>query len=560
LQQTLDSDGTGIVGHGLHYFRLDEFSYDGFGSQETAKDSTHVFIVSGGGGGGTTTVNSRTFGHFGAGGVDLSRLSNLSTAFQTNLYNYDGAGNTTFIEGSPKFENQDDPGAWDDRVTFYDALGRVAGAEHGSRANDDVGLGLFRRIQEDYRYDALGRRILVRLRQYCANHPTGFEAGCRVDWVRRTVWDGDRESWEIQMPDDSIHREWDTAIDTVDMFSSSPVHVDLNPQFGRVDYIYGARGTDQPIAVSRLEYSDHPANGSLKTWAPFTNVLLWNERGHVDNSAYSDGAKTLCDSADPTRCVLQAWPAGYFAYARDIGEFGFWHGSLIRDKRDGTGTLYRRRRYYDPATGQFTQEDPIGLAGGLNLYGFASGDPVNFSDPFGLSANCIVNPARCAREGAARVKAAVARIGLAIGNVIGELTGVNDAIRVGSGIDPPTGNRVSTGGRVLAGAMLGAAAFPPSGGSRALRAADLGLEAVEELRGTVSVAEGVATVRIDMIAGEIANPFGVIGTLRGLAGDAGATTLRIEGTIANEQLYNVLKARYGLRTEGGLDVIELAVP
>jgi hypothetical protein len=27
---------------------------------------------------------------------------------------------------------------------------------------------------------------------------------------------------------------------------------------------------------------------------------------------------------------------------------------------------------------------PFGLAGGLNLYGFAGGDPVNFSDPFGL--------------------------------------------------------------------------------------------------------------------------------------------------------------------------------
>src|SRR6184192_2510093 len=32
-----------------------------------------------------------------------------------------------------------------------------------------------------------------------------------------------------------------------------------------------------------------------------------------------------------------------------------------------------------------TQEDPLGLAGGLNLYGFAGGDPVNFSDPFGLA-------------------------------------------------------------------------------------------------------------------------------------------------------------------------------
>ncbi len=36
--------------------------------------------------------------------------------------------------------------------------------------------------------------------------------------------------------------------------------------------------------------------------------------------------------------------------------------------------------------GPLTQEDPIGIAGGLNLYGFANGDPINFSDPFGLEA------------------------------------------------------------------------------------------------------------------------------------------------------------------------------
>jgi RHS repeat-associated protein len=59
-------------------------------------------------------------------------------------------------------------------------------------------------------------------------------------------------------------------------------------------------------------------------------------------------------------------------------------GSLIEAGRDNSGQMYRRNRYYDPATGRFTQEDPIGLAGGLNLYGFAGGDPVNFTDPFGL--------------------------------------------------------------------------------------------------------------------------------------------------------------------------------
>lgn len=41
---------------------------------------------------------------------------------------------------------------------------------------------------------------------------------------------------------------------------------------------------------------------------------------------------------------------------------------------------------YVPVQGRSTQPDPIGLAGGLNLYGYAGGDPINRSDPFGLCA------------------------------------------------------------------------------------------------------------------------------------------------------------------------------
>jgi len=40
--------------------------------------------------------------------------------------------------------------------------------------------------------------------------------------------------------------------------------------------------------------------------------------------------------------------------------------------------------YHSRPIRSLTQEDPIGLAGGLNVYGFAGGDPVTFSDPFGL--------------------------------------------------------------------------------------------------------------------------------------------------------------------------------
>ena len=70
-------------------------------------------------------------------------------------------------------------------------------------------------------------------------------------------------------------------------------------------------------------------------------------------------------------------------------QFPVWHGSILRNKLNGTGHEYKRNRSYDPLVGRFTQEDPIGLAGGLNLYGFGNGDPVNSSDPFGLRADTL---------------------------------------------------------------------------------------------------------------------------------------------------------------------------
>jgi RHS repeat-associated protein len=64
-------------------------------------------------------------------------------------------------------------------------------------------------------------------------------------------------------------------------------------------------------------------------------------------------------------------------------------GSLVQHGRDASGQYYRRNRYYDATTGRFTQEDPIGLAGGINLYGYANGNPVGYSDPYGLSADTL---------------------------------------------------------------------------------------------------------------------------------------------------------------------------
>jgi len=49
-----------------------------------------------------------------------------------------------------------------------------------------------------------------------------------------------------------------------------------------------------------------------------------------------------------------------------------------------TGLHYNLFRYYDPDSARFTQQDPIGLAGGLNLYAYAP-NAFSWIDPLGLN-------------------------------------------------------------------------------------------------------------------------------------------------------------------------------
>jgi RHS repeat-associated protein len=192
----------------------------------------------------------------------------------------------------------------------------------------------------------------------------------------------------------------------------------VNVFFGRVAYTHGM-GLDRPLSVVRFDYADSVVNRPFVRWAPFSLVPHWNLRGEADNGSFSDGALTKCATAGGfTRCVQVRWPFGWTATAQQAFTRDLWHGSLLEDKRDGSGLLFRRNRYMDPATGRFTQEDPIGLAGGLNLYGFAAGDPVNFSDPFGLCPPAwLCQVAAAAAEWGSRHPAGAAAITEFVGNV-----------------------------------------------------------------------------------------------------------------------------------------------
>ncbi len=88
---------------------------------------------------------------------------------------------------------------------------------------------------------------------------------------------------------------------------------------------------------------------------------------------------------------------------------------------------YERKHSYDCGTRRFTQTDPIGFGGGLNLYGFAGGDPVNYADPFGLKLCLKGNVAEAAKA-------------------LKEATGTDFKLTAGGCVREESVNRVTTDG------------------------------------------------------------------------------------------------------------------
>jgi RHS repeat-associated protein len=375
------------------------------------------------------SVMRTNYGYHTGGGLLYDEGSAQTTTTKTRLYNsandelqrqfdaqrldtleYDLAGNTVFTRGL----SIADGSTMEERASFYDASGRlrVSDTRHGE-------VGQFARTFEESFEDALGRRVLVRTRRACAHPDQVFDRYCELSTVRRTIWDGSAELAEIQQPATAADMENDGAVTTRQETRAGDAY-NPNSFFGTVVYTYGLYGADHPVSVMRLHYVDWTTPTAKVAFDTLTISPLWNALGQMDVAVFPNGSRR--DSVGGKAVKLE-FPTAWFPYYRSRYLAQSWLGTLLEDKGDGSGLLYRRNRYYDPSTGRFTQEDPIGLAGGMNLYGFAGGDPVNFSDPLGL-ASCPIGATVCPLEEAYNSAVAGIRdVGNAISGQVDKLVG-----------------------------------------------------------------------------------------------------------------------------------------
>ena len=87
-------------------------------------------------------------------------------------------------------------------------------------------------------------------------------------------------------------------------------------------------------------------------------------------------------------CSFQLWGKRIHEIEHESVEQNLRYQGQYLDRE--TGLHYNTFRYYDPDTGRFTQPDPIGLAGGLNLYQYAP-NAFTWIDAWGLTEDWV-NP------------------------------------------------------------------------------------------------------------------------------------------------------------------------
>ena len=143
-----------------------------------------------------------------------------------------------------------------------------------------------------------------------------------------------------------------------------------------IKYFYGGTGVLQERSASGGTVTKtYTPQGELDfTTTPATPRYFTRDHiGSVREVTTADG--TLIARYDYKPYGERVQVSGTYAAAK---------GYTGHDYHADSGLILTRYRAYDPLIGRWLSADPIGEAGGMNLYAYVGGNPINRFDPLGL--------------------------------------------------------------------------------------------------------------------------------------------------------------------------------
>ncbi|NUF78645.1 type IV secretion protein Rhs [Snodgrassella sp. ESL0323] len=298
-----------------------------------------------------------------------------------------------------------------DRSYSYDNLDRLVSKKHN------------RQGQSDYRYDVTGRIESCRNESYWET--LQYDAAANLLDRRR----GEEESnqnlirfnqllsfrgLKYSYDEHGRTRSKETASGT-QYYHYDAEHRLTEVRIGQLNhterygYVYDALG--RRIEKHRLDRDGKPCNRTTFLWDGlqmiqessadkrqslylYTDQYSYEPLARIDRNGNQEQhiyyfhtdlngmPEELTDEAGEIvwECSYQLWgkPVQEIAHTEIQQNLRYQGQYLDRE----TGLHYNTFRYYDPDTGRFTQPDPIGLAGGFNLYQYAP-NPLMWVDPLG---------------------------------------------------------------------------------------------------------------------------------------------------------------------------------
>ena len=337
--------------------------------------------------------------------VGVQRFADLAgtSLVAATSHLYDGIGRLTDIQhqGIANHEYEFDPGSRIERVSHsvdgtsdiqYDRINQVTGEQHsfqedrnyeldelGNRIGPGVVLGPYNRVVTegdfDYEYDDEGNRTKR------INTATGE--------TREYVWDHRNRLVSVVdrlVDGGSITGQVDHRYDVFNQWISKSVDVDgvgaAAAELTRYFYAGGQLDLE-------LDSVGDPAHRYL--WLPGNDLLLVDEDVAEGQNrwALSDHLNSVRDWVSDSGTVLNHVTYDVYGNVTSVSDPGF--SSLVgytgRPFEASTGMQNNLHRWYEPATGRWTSEDPISFDGGdANLYRYVGNDVLGQVDPDGLKA------------------------------------------------------------------------------------------------------------------------------------------------------------------------------
>lgn len=307
-------------------------------------------------------------------------------------YAFDDNGNLTVLDhrlgvsSVARYEYTYDPNGMRTSMTdldgvhdyVYDTLYQIIQATHPTVTNPT----------ELFEYDAAGNRLFDEQRAYSYNelnqlveddeHWYEYDLdGNMTLKVEKATGDSTKFFWDIENRLVRVEKPG-----TVAEYSYGPLGRRFAKTVNGVMVEFRHSGEDLI-----LEMDDSGQVAGSWTFGPGIDNPLAMNRGGMLHCYLADGLGSIVALTDETGRVVKSYDYGTFGgITEEVGALQNQFAYTAREWEPETGLYYYRLRYYAPELGRFVQVDPIGFgAGDHNLYRYAGNDPVNWTDPMGLT-------------------------------------------------------------------------------------------------------------------------------------------------------------------------------